>query len=342
MNNPVFQGYTFEKMIVKEDASVMVIKNKTGLGEMKCYEVIPGIIFAYNELRMESCYQQVEGQEGYLSLNYCRQGCFEAVLKNGDIFYMSKGDLVIFDPGKATIVNSSLPIGYYEGISLMIEIEKAKQWLSENVSWSSNMIEGIKMLIEQKDMIKVIKNNKEIRHLTENFYLAACYQSESYRRILVMAYLEYLTFAVKESSLVEYYSPEVTQITKDIYHYLALHINERITINCVCNQFNISKTSLLKCFKSMYGETPASYFRRIKMQHAANLLLTCPEKNISEIAMAIGYENASKFSAAFYNVMQQCPLAYRRSQEHLKTADEEAEEDFGAKTSDFGVERKNA
>lgn len=80
----------------------------------------------------------------------------------------------------------------------------------------------------------------------------------------------------------------------------------------LCSMFGISKTSLQGCFKSMYGTSPANYIRREKIKYAAQLIVSEGEKSIGEIACEVGYDNASKFSAAFRSVMHECPLEFRK------------------------------
>lgn len=48
------------------------------------------------------------------------------------------------------------------------------------------------------------------------------------------------------------------------------------------------------------------------MKYAAQLLVSKSNKSVGEIAAEIGYDNASKFSAAFRAVMNECPLEYRK------------------------------
>lgn len=48
-----------------------------------------------------------------------------------------------------------------------------------------------------------------------------------------------------------------------------------------------------------------------RIEAAAEVLITEPHLNIGEIAYAAGYENQSKFSAAFKSVMGITPQAYR-------------------------------
>ena len=67
-------------------------------------------------------------------------------------------------------------------------------------------------------------------------------------------------------------------------------------------------------FKQIYGETPYAYLKKYKMHKAAKLLLETNQRVI-EIAAAMGYQNPSKFTEAFFSVMGKKPLEYRKQHE---------------------------
>ena len=59
------------------------------------------------------------------------------------------------------------------------------------------------------------------------------------------------------------------------------------------------------------GESYLAYFRRKRMEKAAELLEATTLKVI-EIANAVGYENQGKFAKVFSEVYGMTPLEYRR------------------------------
>ncbi|MFR0867188.1 MAG: helix-turn-helix transcriptional regulator [Eubacterium sp.] len=59
------------------------------------------------------------------------------------------------------------------------------------------------------------------------------------------------------------------------------------------------------------GESYLAYFRRKRMEKAAELLEATTLKVI-EIATAVGYENQGKFAKVFSEVYGMTPLEYRR------------------------------
>ena len=66
------------------------------------------------------------------------------------------------------------------------------------------------------------------------------------------------------------------------------------------------------CHHTINSSSPAAYFRRLKMDSAAQLLRES-EMRVADIRAAVGYDSPSKFSAAFKSVWGVCPADYRRT-----------------------------
>lgn len=66
--------------------------------------------------------------------------------------------------------------------------------------------------------------------------------------------------------------------------------------------FGMSKTPFNKRVKTLTGETPAAYVRRIRLQRAYNIL-TAPDNtmNVQQVATSVGFYNSQHFSVAFKN-----------------------------------------
>ncbi|QDR79496.1 AraC family transcriptional regulator [Sporomusa termitida] len=74
----------------------------------------------------------------------------------------------------------------------------------------------------------------------------------------------------------------------------------------------MSVPKLYRCFKEQYKMTIAGYVRREKMKYAMRLLWN-DGLSIQNIAVKVGYENSSKFSAAFKRVHGFPPRHFRKS-----------------------------
>ncbi len=88
------------------------------------------------------------------------------------------------------------------------------------------------------------------------------------------------------------------------------HVSDKITLEQLSAIFHVSGTSIKNSFRAVYGVSVYSHIRTQKMQMAAQFLLQSDD-TVLEIAGQFGYENASKFSSAFKDVMGMTPNEYR-------------------------------
>ena len=68
-----------------------------------------------------------------------------------------------------------------------------------------------------------------------------------------------------------------------------------------------------RLFKADTGETPAAYLARIRLDHAAHLMVVLPDAPLVQIAFESGFSSAATFARAFRQYFQQTASDYRRS-----------------------------
>ena len=79
----------------------------------------------------------------------------------------------------------------------------------------------------------------------------------------------------------------------------------------MAERFSISESSFKFYVKGILGDSYLAYFRKKRMEKAAELLESTPLRVI-EIANAVGYENQGKFAKVFAEVYGVPPLEFRR------------------------------
>jgi len=90
-------------------------------------------------------------------------------------------------------------------------------------------------------------------------------------------------------------------------------MDKHITLEELSNKFDYPLTTMKKCFKEVYGDPIYSYMKSYRMNEAC-ILLKESNDNISNIANYLGYDNPSKFAAAFKSVIGFTPLRYRNNE----------------------------
>lgn len=131
-----------------------------------------------------------------------------------------------------------------------------------------------------------------------------------YFKLKVQELLLFLSMMEPEKELDQYFSEQV-EIIKAIHTQLTGHLNHRYTITELSKQHLINTSSLKTIFKSVYGAPIASYMKEYRMRVAARLLRDTGY-TMAEIAEQTGYESQSKFTAAFKDIFQMPPTAYRK------------------------------
>lgn len=108
-----------------------------------------------------------------------------------------------------------------------------------------------------------------------------------------------------------YFDRLMLERTRQTHDYLVAHQDSRITLAELAAMFHLSQSSLKLCFKALYGVPVAGYLRTVRMDTAARLLQES-DLPVAEIAHRVGYEDPSRFSAAFRRHTGRRPTELRR------------------------------
>ncbi len=96
-----------------------------------------------------------------------------------------------------------------------------------------------------------------------------------------------------------------------LLEFIHAHYGEHITLDDLAGAAAISKTEVMRCFKSVIGKSPIRYLLEYRLQQAANLLLHT-DRTVQKIGECCGFEDNSYFTKTFRAMYQVTPTAYRR------------------------------
>lgn len=88
-------------------------------------------------------------------------------------------------------------------------------------------------------------------------------------------------------------------------------VEERLKIVDLAARLNVSPDKLERAFRAEVGVSPSSYYRRLRLRRAADLLAHS-SLSVRDVALACGFDSMSSFSRAFRDFKGQSPSEMRR------------------------------
>lgn len=282
------------------------------------YSVFPGIEFTFVDVHSQQVVnEQTVCGDNILEITYCREGRSEFNLKDEFVF-LSSGDLMIVKTDTISpVVN--FPLKHYHGLTIRIDLKKTPHCLScflEDVNVQPQS------LADQfcGDRIGYISRaNQAIEHIFSEIYSVSEHIRKGYCKIKTLELLLFLSQLDVENDELQGRLHSRTQIllAEKIAQYLCEHMDDRITLEQLSEIFHVSVAHIKNTFKSVYDIPVGAYVRTVKMESAA-YMLEYTDKSILEIAMEHGYDNGSKFAAAFRSIKGMNPMQYRNEM-HMKS-----------------------
>lgn len=279
------------------------------------HRVFPGIYFSYKEFHRPNCILRLETPTGnMLVIEHCHEGHVECRTEE-DHFYLRTGDVVIRRTD-GSIRDISFPTDHYHGIDIMIDMEKSPRSFD-------HIFEGIdvdpRKLMEKLHMSEnsffFFRQDPHMEHIFSELYSAPTAVKQGYLKIKILEILLFLTGMDGDQAapIERKLSPGQVRLAKEVRQYLTEHLMEHQTIEQLCQRFNASATRLKDSFRRTYGTSVQTFVTEQRMLAAAELLKQTDRK-VADVAGEFGYNNASKFAAAFQRVMGDTPTQYRLKQ----------------------------
>lgn len=276
------------------------------------YQLYPGIELSFHQyLADQFCIHHHHGNSVF-SVDHCRFGRIGWEMQGGLSLYFGNGDLSFHFTDKCSDSRITLPLGYYEGLSVSLDLPVLKTERPELMRDAG---------IDVSALCKKFCNNKEaaalpsgsrIEHIFSEVYELPEQIKIPYLKLKCQELLLFLNMArpAENSALDPHYSEQV-ELIRRIHTQLTEHPEKRYTIDELSRDYLINTATLKNIFKSVYGMPIASYMKHYRIQKAAEMLRESSD-SIALIARAVGYESQSKFSAAFKDIMKILPTDYRR------------------------------
>ncbi len=294
------------------DTVLYELDDKNGYGKMLMCRIFPGIDVYYNDYNTACDFAGKFDMDKYFELGYSHEGTYEFELRDNRCIYIGEGEFIalcnIFES-----LRSRFPQKIFKGFGIIFDIETVNKLLKGYLKEFSIDLGLIIDSLCTDGNIFVLKGDSEIQSILEKIYFSDPSRQLAYIKIKVLELLNLLSngITVEMKYKCRYYEKNTVLKVKNVKEHLTEELSRRVTIDQLAKEHNITKTMLKTCFKDIYGLPPYKYLKKIRMNHAA-VLIKQGKYSISEVGGLVGYQNASKFSSAFKDVMGVSPREYSK------------------------------
>lgn len=296
-------------------ASPLPVKQITqtkGKGRIKSILVYPGIAISFHQYLAEEISFHHPPADHVLEIDHCRIGRVGWNMADGAAVYLGSGDLCLHSLASCAESRMTLPLGYYEGISVTMDLHLLAKECPQIPKEAGFRAEAIYQKLGGAAQPFGIPAGPKSDALFSVLYDLPPSLRLPYCKLKAQEILLYLCQIdpKQEQGLSQYISRQ-TELVRDVRNFLVEHLDQRFTIEELSRKYLINTSTLKSVFKAVYGQPIASYVKECRIQQAMKLLRETQD-SIAEIARKVGYETQGKFTKAFKESVQVLPTEYRR------------------------------
>ena len=287
-----------------------------GTGICMDYSLFSGIDLIFMDFNCSHTFRESMVNRDILDIRHYRQGRVEFEFQNQKVFHMRENEFCI-----NTLANMpasySFPFEKCSGVSLVIDRDSIDSSTIHQFSLYGIDIRNLGEHLELDIHWYICKTPENLHHIFDELYEVKGKESATYFRIKILELLYHvqkLRRAARYAAV--YYSKEHIEIVKRARKLLIGDLETKIPLESLIAGENISMVTFQAIFKQIYGDSPYTHLKKYKMNCAA-VRLREGKESISEIAVSLGYSNASKFSKAFQDVFGLLPKDYRRQKQSI-------------------------
>lgn len=283
-----------------------------GTGTVEVLTLFPGVVLQFHSFHCKSFHLAESKEVGNsLKINYCLEGRMEVRMSDNLLLFMEPGNLSV-DIRKAHD-SFQFPCGHYHGIELLFHSSALKLEAPDLLKLLGVDGKLVQLRFCKNAQSYVVRADDRLRQLFEDMVKAPdecrfTYLQAKAAELILLLCASDMPEKSDESSFM---TMGQVQIAKQVMEIISTDLSKHYSIENLAAPFGISPSSLKNYFQGVYGKNISTWLREARMSAAA-LALRESNQPVAEIAAGVGYENASKFSAAFKNFLGETPLEYRR------------------------------
>lgn len=303
---------TQAKVLSSNKNCVVVDYGCKGRGIVRNYNLFEGIQLCFLDFETNEAMKSKKFNSDIIQITHCQSGRYECEFANHTVSYLPEGYFGVAGTEHLPI-SFSFPLKKYYGVSLVID----RQALSESTRWMMQAIPidldkiGTTLGIETKWYVS--DTPPQLQHLFSELYTAVETEPIGYFKIKAIELLYHMDQLTQTNECdFKYFDKKQIETTKAIREYLVSHLDEKVSLEQLAKEAHLNLSIFHMVFSYIYGDTPYAHLKKYKM-NLASQWLTEGKMKIGDIALELGYNNASKFAKAFQSVYGMLPKDYRKN-----------------------------
>lgn len=307
------EWYGQEAKVVEQNKEYLVVDyDGQGRNMITSYFLFDGIRLCFLDFDTDEMIPVSKSDADVIWITHIQKGGYECEFANNTVSYLTEGFFGV--AGKKYLpISFSIPLKRCQGISLVIDQQALSERTRKLMSEIPVDIDKIKGNLGIENRWYVDKTPEKIQQLFTQMYEGRGREAVGYFKLKVLELLYYIERSARMGGCeLKYFDKEQIQKIKEIHNRLVDHPDEKVSLESLVKEAHLSITLFHNLFSRVYGDTPYAYLKKYKMNIAAKILMK-EEQKISDIALGLGYSNASKFSKAFQSVYGVLPKDYRKA-----------------------------
>ena len=320
--DPTLNGYHPDwydknaKLISRKPGCSVISYQCNGTGILYDYSIFPGIDLIFMDFNCSDIFDEPNEMRNVLEIRHYQEGRVEFEFEGDKVFHLQQDEFCV--NGMLNMpARYSFPFDYCSGLSLVLDKNSMTEVTRSQLALFQIDISVLEEDLDTAHQWYICKTPPSMCHVFEELYAAKEHETSQYFRIKVLELLYHATKLREEDRVAAtYYAREHIEIVKRVRKAMLKDLSRSTPLEQFLRGEAISTVTFQTIFKQIYGRSPYAYLKHYRMNSAAVQLRESNE-SINQIALSLGYSNASKFARAFRDVFGVLPKDYRTAQKAI-------------------------
>ena len=320
--DPTLNGYHPDwydknaKLISRKPGCSVISYQCNGTGILYDYSIFPGIDLIFMDFNCSDIFDEPNEMRNVLEIRHYQEGRVKFEFEGDKVFHLQQDEFCV--NGMLNMpARYSFPFDYCSGLSLVLDKNSMTEVTRSQLALFQIDISVLEEDLDTAHQWYICKTPPSMCHVFEELYAAKEHETSQYFRIKVLELLYHATKLRKEDRVAAtYYAREHIEIVKRVRKAMLKDLSRSTPLEQFLRGEAISTVTFQTIFKQIYGRSPYAYLKHYRMNSAAVQLRESNE-SINQIALSLGYSNASKFARAFRDVFGVLPKDYRTAQKAI-------------------------